>query len=90
MLSATDLTKVEIAGWGTDRRSLDAVLDHQFTIEDLMTKEVETLPASAKVREAAELLAQGRFHSVPVVDEGRKLVGLVTSTDLLRYLVDAF
>ncbi|MEZ6186499.1 MAG: CBS domain-containing protein [Planctomycetota bacterium] len=90
LISASDLTKVEIAGWGTDRRSLDAVLDHQFTITDLMTKDVETLPTSAKVKDAANLLAEGRFHSVPVVDEHKNLKGLVTSTDLIRYLADQF
>ncbi|MCA9696302.1 MAG: CBS domain-containing protein, partial [Myxococcales bacterium] len=28
----------------------------------------------------------GRFHSLPVVDDG-KLVGLVTSTDVIKYLL---
>ncbi|MCA8920452.1 MAG: CBS domain-containing protein [Planctomycetes bacterium] len=90
MISSKDMLEVEIVGWGTDVRSLDAVLDHQFTIEQLMTSEVETLPTSAKVRDAANLLAEGRFHSVPVVDDEGRLQGLVTSTDLIRYLADQF
>ena len=88
MISAADLASVEIAGWGTDNRSLDAVLDHQFSIEQLMTTEIETLPPSSRVRDAAQVLAGGRFHSVPVVDEEGALVGLVTSTDLIRYLAE--
>ena len=90
MISSTDLTKVDLAGWGSDRRSMDAVLDHQFTIKDLMTKEVVSLPLSAKVRDAAEILAEGRFHAVPVVNAQGGLEGIVTSTDLIRYLVEQF
>ncbi len=90
MISDSDMTKVDIAGWGSDRRSLDAVLDHQFSIEELMTSDVETLLSSAKVRDAADLLAEGRFHSVAVVDGEGRLEGLVTSSDLIRYLAAQF
>jgi CBS domain-containing protein len=90
LLSSGDLTKIELEGWGTDRRSLDAVLDHQFTIKDLMIKEIQTLPSTAKVRDAVTLLSEGRYHAVPVVDEHGRLQGLVTSTDLIRYLADQY
>lgn len=90
MISTLDLTKVELAGWGTDTRSLDAVLDHQFTIEDLMTTEMTTLKEGDSVRDAANLLAEGRFHGVPVVGADNKLLGLVTTTDLIRYLLEQY
>jgi len=90
MISTLDLTKVELAGWGTDTRSLDAVLDHQFSIEDLMTTEMTTLPSNATVRDAARVLSEGRFHAIPVVDEHKRLKGLVTTTDLIRYLTDQY
>ncbi|MFM7604849.1 MAG: CBS domain-containing protein [Prosthecobacter sp.] len=48
-----------------------------------------TLAESGTVREAAEILAKSNFHSLPIVN-GDKLVGIVTSTDLIRYLVDQF
>ena len=90
MISALDMTRVDLTGWGTDRRSLDAALDAQFSIEDLMTKEVETLPIGATVKQAALVLSEGRFHSVPVVDDKGRLEGLVTTTDLVRFLADQF
>jgi CBS domain-containing protein len=34
----------------------------------------------------AELLAQREFHALPVVDNGN-LVGIVTTTDLINYLL---
>lgn len=88
ILSSADLTRVELNGWGTDRRSLDAILDHQFTIEELMTTEVETLNPTAKVKDAALLMGEGRFHAVPIVDGEGRLEGMITTTDLVRYLAD--
>ena len=90
MISTLDLTKVDLAGWGTDTRSLDAVLDHQFTIEDLMTKNMSVLKKGDTVRDAAKVLAEGKFHGVPVVDDQGRLLGLVTTTDLVRYLLEQY
>ena len=38
------------------------------------------------IRFATETLSSGKFHSLPVVDDENQLMGLVTSTDLIRYL----
>jgi CBS domain-containing protein len=73
--------------FNTDQRTVDATLDHTFTIEQLMQKNPVTLAETATVRDAAEILARGEFHSVLVV-HGTKLVGLVTSTDLIKYLLE--
>jgi CBS domain-containing protein len=72
-----------------DSRSLDAVLDHTYRLTDVMKAEPVTIPVSGTVRDAANVLSRGEFHSLPVVD-GRKLAGMVTSTDLIRYLVDQY
>ena len=39
---------------------------------------------------SAELLREGTFHSLPIVDEDHNLVGIVTSTDLIRYHLDQY
>jgi CBS domain-containing protein len=54
-----------------------------------MKKDPVTLPETGTIREAAEILAKSEFHSLPIVNGG-KVVGMVTSTDLIRYLVDQF
>ena len=64
------------------------MLDHQFTIDDAMTAELLTLPESATVHDAAELLADSRRHSVLVLAADGSLAGIVTTTDLVRYLRD--
>jgi CBS domain-containing protein len=54
-----------------------------------MKKNPVTMPHDGYVRQAADILANSEFHSLPVVSGG-KLVGMVTSTDLIKYLVDQF
>ena len=90
IVSASDILGVSVEGVGSDGRSMDAYLDHQFTIEDLMNAELRTLPIRSTIADAAEALADGAFHAVPIVDEAGQLLGLVTSTDLIRFLRKQF
>ena len=85
LISATDMLKMTFTAYGGDERSFDAYLDHEFKIEDVMTRSLITIAREKSVRDAAELLSEGTFHALPVVD-GEKLVGIVTSTDLIRHL----
>lgn len=90
LISATDMLKMTFTAYGGDERSFDAYLDHEFTIEGVMTKSLITLNKDQSVRDAAELLADGTFHSLPIVDEDNKLVGMVTSTDLIKHLRELY
>lgn len=90
IMTWSDFLRISFGEFGNqDARSLDAVLDHTYKLADVMIKDPTTISVSGTVRDAAQILATADFHSLPVVD-GRKLVGLVTSTDLIRYLVDQY
>lgn len=88
IISWSDILRVSFGDtFQTDQRAVDATLDHTFTIEQVMQKNPTSLQETATVRDAAEILARGEFHAVPVVNGG-KLVGIVSSTDLIKYLLD--
>lgn len=53
-------------------------------VENVMTKILATLEPTDKVGTAAEVFMEHLFHALPVV-EGNKLIGIVTSFDVLRY-----
>lgn len=53
-----------------------------------MTTPVLSIGVGADVEEAARLMRQHRIGSLPVLDAGR-VVGILTETDLLRYIVRA-
>ena len=88
MISMTDIVRLS---WGaTDGRGLDTLLDHTATLGDVMAKNPVRLRQTHSIREAAELLSGGHFHALPVVGDGDELVGIVTSTDLIRYLLEQY
>lgn len=59
------------------------VLDEQ-PVEDLMTEFVTSLRSDAPVTSAAQVMAEEKISSLPIVDAGQ-LVGIVTTTDLVEH-----
>ena len=57
------------------------------TVAELMQPDPVSIPATASLQDAAEILVSGAFHSLPVVDVNDRVVGVVTSTDLIRLLI---
>jgi CBS domain-containing protein len=51
-------------------------------VADVMTPGVETTTSSAALQDAARMMREGDFGSVPVVDDGR-LVGILTDRDIV-------
>ncbi|MCA9085316.1 MAG: CBS domain-containing protein [Planctomycetaceae bacterium] len=90
ILTWSDFLRVSFGEFGNqDARNLDAVLDHTYKLADVMHAEPVTIPVNGTVRDAAQTLSTHGFHSLPVVENG-ELRGLVTSTDLIRYLLEQY
>ena len=90
LISFTDLMKLNIVSSGADERTIDSIVDQQFTIQDIMTTELTTVKNTDSVRQASKILAESNFHSLPVIDEQKEIVGIVTMTDLIQYLNDQY
>ena len=57
------------------------------TVAQIMESEPVVLESSAGLRDAAAALSVGGYHALPVVEQDRTLVGIVTSVDLVMYLL---
>ena len=55
--------------------------------KDIMTSPVHTVPQTASVESAAELLTAKAVTALPVVDAAGRLVGVVSESDLLWHRV---
>ncbi|MDY5930779.1 MAG: CBS domain-containing protein [Candidatus Ornithospirochaeta sp.] len=66
-----------------------AYLLSKLTVKKLMTKDVVTITKDTTVEEAARLMVDQDLSCLPVV-EGRKLVGIVTKSDMFRILLELF
>lgn len=54
-----------------------------------MTKNVESISEDTTIKEAAEILANREFHALPVT-KNNELVGMLTTTDLIKYLLEQY
>lgn len=88
MISKTDIDKVSFVTNLQDEKANTAIYD-SLQIEQVMTNQLDTVQQDDEVREAAELLATGRYHAIPVLDD-EKLTGIVTSTDVIKYLLEQY
>ena len=70
--------------FGLKQKSKSALLK-SVLIKDVMKKKVVTVAPDTKIKEAVHLMAERKIGCVPVLNDGI-LVGLVTTTDVLRYV----
>ncbi|MDT0294197.1 CBS domain-containing protein [Mesonia ostreae] len=90
MLSYTDLLRISFAdAVDEDEETIETTVYDMFSIEQVMVSNVITVKPDDTIKEIAEILAEKEFHALPVVDN-HKLVGIVTTTDLIKYLIDQF
>jgi CBS domain-containing protein len=90
MLSYTDLLRISFADAVDEHEEyVDTVVYNMFTIEQVMAKNLVSVSPAATIKEVAQILAKKEFHALPVV-ENNKLVGIVTTTDLINYLLTQF
>lgn len=86
MLSYSDLLRISFSDIADDEHHVDSIVYNMFTIEQVMTKTLITINSKTTIKEAAEILSNNEFHALPVVDDSI-LVGIVTTTDLLKYFI---
>ncbi len=55
-----------------------------LTVAEVMTRHLLLLPRETPLREAIALLASQHVSGAPVVDGKRRMVGVVTSSDILQ------
>lgn len=70
--------------FGLKQKNKSALLK-SVQIKEVMKKRVITVEPDTPIKEAAHLMAEKKIGCVPVVSAG-VLVGLVTTTDILRYV----
>ncbi len=73
MLSHSDFLKLNDRGTGL------------HTVKEIMTPHIASLEPTDTIRTAANLFMLNKFHALPV-QEGEKLIGMLTTLDLIRLI----
>ncbi|MFL6315108.1 MAG: IMP dehydrogenase [Nitrososphaeraceae archaeon] len=66
------------------RRDITFETNHKSKISDLMSKNVITAKEGTTIEQAKEILHNHRIEKLPVVDSNNRIVGLITSKDILK------
>jgi CBS domain-containing protein len=75
-----------ITSLGFGRKTTSALIK-TIKIKEIMTEKVVTISPDASIKEAARQMMEKKIGCLPVL-EGDRLVGIVTETDMLQYVVE--
>jgi CBS domain-containing protein len=86
MLGSADVMKLEffVPKSATDRSRF---LDERLTIDQLIGQPAVSLKGTTSLNDAAERLIEAGVHAAPVVDDADHVIGIVTTTDIIRSLL---
>ena len=66
------------------RRDITFEKNNKLKVSELMTKDVITAKAGITIDQAKEILHNKRIEKLPVIDDKKHIVGLITSKDILK------
>ncbi len=91
ILSMTDLVRISfVDSYDPHDFTIDTSVYSLFTLEQIMVRNPKCIPDTAIIKEVAEIFLHADFHALPVVDSKNNLQGIVTTTDLIKYLLEQY
>ncbi|PZF74946.1 CBS domain-containing protein [Taibaiella soli] len=89
IISRTDIMRLSFGSLFENQENADEAMFDMLRIEQVMASRPETVRSDMTIRDVAQLLTEKEFHALPVVDNG-ELKGIVTTTDIIKYLVEQY
>jgi CBS domain-containing protein len=85
IISQTDLNRLTFGKFMPGDESFDNAMLDMLTLDDIMIKNPVCVEPETTLDLLIDIFTKGGFHAVPVVEAG-ELMGIVSTTDLLKYL----
>lgn len=57
-------------------------------VQEVMSQSIETTTENASITDVAKIMVEQEFSGMPVSDENLKVHGIISKTDILRYIYD--
>jgi CBS domain-containing protein len=89
IISQTDLMRLSFGNLFDGQEQADEAIFDMLKLDQVMVKHPKTIAADDTIKDVAEYLTEVEFHALPVVD-GKRLVGIVTTTDVIKYLLEQY
>ena len=89
IISSTDLNRLTFGNLFENQEGADEAVLEMLSIGQVMSDSPHVVSSDALIKEVAEIFAKEPFHALPVVD-GVELQGIVTTTDVIEYLLQQY
>ncbi|TVR83911.1 MAG: CBS domain-containing protein [Chitinophagaceae bacterium] len=89
IISRTDLNRLTFGTLFDNQEGADAAVLDMLSIPQVMTSKPKTVSSTDSIRDVAEIFAKEEYHALPVIDNG-ELKGIVTTTDLIAYMLEQY
>lgn len=86
IISSTDINRLSFGALFDNQEDADEAVLDMLSIPQVMSSRPQTVAPDTPIKEVAEIFVSNGFHALPVV-EGTELRGIVTTTDVIRYLL---
>jgi CBS domain-containing protein len=92
IISKTDINRLTFSSLFTGQDGSDEAVFEMLNISQVMSHKPRVVREDESIRDIAEILAVEEFHALPVVDsqDASKLVGIVTTTDVIKYMLQQY
>ncbi len=90
IISRTDINRLTFGSLFENQEGADEAVLTMLSVSQVMTAKPRLVKIDATVKDVAEIFAQEEFHALPVVDDNGSLVGIVTTTDIIKYLLEQY
>ena len=87
ILSLTDIMRLSFGDtYGPPDYEVDESIYDLLTIDQVMNSNPQTVNSNDIIKDVVDIFLKEEFHALPVTD-GQNLIGIVTTTDLIRNLI---
>ena len=92
IISKTDLSRLTFSGLFAGEEDADEAVFDMLTIGQVMSHKPRVVKNTDTIKAVAKILSTEEYHALPVVDAEDKsvLVGIVTTTDVIKYLLEQY
>ena len=92
IISKTDLNRLTFSNMFAGEEDAEEAVFDMLPISQVMPHKPRVVKASDTIYEVAKILSKEEFHALPVVDDHDEtlLIGIVTTTDAIKYMLEQY
>lgn len=89
IISKSDIMRLSFGDIFDGQTEADEAVFDLLKLEQVMVSNPKVITEEETIQEVAEKFTQVDFHALPVV-KGEEIVGIVSTTDLVKYLLEQY